>query len=108
MPKSKKFNTEVIQRRQLKKGGKQTTLKISKKKGRIDYEEIEGILTQFEKAADSNVQTLVRVPTAIGIRTVKSFGNQLSADDYEDYFVNKVSDTSKFTEFEYIEITVFS
>ena len=51
MPKSTKFNTEVIQRRQLKKGGKQTTLKISKKKGRIDYEEIEGILTQFEKAA---------------------------------------------------------
>ncbi len=106
MPKSKKFNTEVLKRRNLQ-NAKQTTLKINDTKGHIKYSEIKGIISTFENSA-GNARTFVRIPAPVGVRTLKGYYTELNEDDFIDHFSNRVANASKFTsDVEYVEIIVF-
>jgi hypothetical protein len=102
------FKTEVLKTRMLA-DAKQTTIKITNDKGEFEIDDIKGIIETFEKTAKSknnNIKTMVRIPTILGPRTVKSVSGDWKLDDYEEYWAGKVAETGKFEKISYIEVTV--
>ena len=88
---------------------KQTTIKITNDTGEFEIDDIKDIIGTFETSAKSknhNIQTMVRILTAIGIRTVKFFSGDWKLQEYEEYLDGKVAETGKFEKISYIEVTV--
>jgi hypothetical protein len=103
---TKKFKTEILKTRQFR-DSKQTTMKVTTNKKYFKVSDIHGLLKQFESVtAEQNIQTMVRVPTILGPRTVKMFSGDLQLEEYEDYLRDKVAEVGKFNKITYLEITV--
>ena len=110
MPKQNKpkFKTEVMKTRTLH-DSKQTTLKLTTSKPFFEIDDVYGLLNQFESTArqnNQNIQTMIRIPTLLGPRTVKMFSGDLKLQEYEDYFEGRVSESGKFKQITYLEIIV--
>jgi hypothetical protein len=107
------FKTEVLKTRMLA-DVKQTAIKITNDKGEFEIDDIKGIVetTSFEKTGaksnkNNNIKTIVRIPTILDPRTVKSIsGEWKKTDDYEEYWAGKVAETGKLQKISYIEVTV--
>jgi|SaaInlStandDraft_4_1057021.scaffolds.fasta_scaffold04614_3 hypothetical protein len=109
MPRQKPKFTQKLMKERIFNDSKQMTYKIMPSKGNFEIDEIENILNSVNNSAISaghNIQTMVRIPTLLGPRTVKMFSGELNLQQYEDYFEGKVAETGKFEKIAYIEFTI--
>mmetsp|Transcript_4229 Transcript_4229/g.5580 ORF Transcript_4229/g.5580 Transcript_4229/m.5580 type:complete len:92 (-) Transcript_4229:109-384(-) len=88
-----------------------TTLQLLKKKNKkITYKDVKGISKYLQDEADKKGQNIKYGIKALAIdqwKTLKSMDNEMiTEEDYDDYFVNKVSNVSKFNKFEQLQIYV--
>ncbi len=87
--------------------GIQTTIQLSNSnKSNITTDEISQIVNKF--STDGN-RIMVRALNIERWMTLKSMNEEFNAEDFIDYYVNKVkeADVDKFTEFMQVQITVF-
>ena len=87
--------------------GTQTTIQLSNRdKSNITTDEIKDIINHMEVGG---TKIMVRGLNIERWMTLKGMYREFDADEFIDYYVNKVAeaDVEKFTEFKQIQITVF-
>ena len=87
--------------------GIQTTIQLSNSdKSNITTEEISEIVNRFSTGGN---RIMVRALNIERWMTLKAMNEEFNAEDFIDYYVNKVkeADVDKFTEFMQVQITVF-
>ena len=87
--------------------GIQTTIQLSNSdKSNITTDEISEIVNRFSTGGN---RIMVRALKIARWMTLKAMNEEFNAEDFIDYYVNKVkeADVDKFTEFMQVQITVF-
>jgi capsule polysaccharide export protein KpsE/RkpR len=87
--------------------GIQTTIQLSNSdKSNITTDEISEIVNRFSTGGN---RIMVRALNIERWMTLKAMNEEFNAEDFIDYYVNKVkeADVDKFTEFMQVQITVF-
>jgi len=87
--------------------GIQTTIQLSNSdKSNITTDEISQIVNKFSTGGN---RIMVRALNIERWMTLKAMNEEFNAEDFIDYYVNKVkeADVDKFTEFMQVQITVF-
>jgi len=99
-----KYNTKLIATKPVGKATK-TSYQITKK-GNIKVIDVKDILAKLSKPG-SNAKIMIRGLNADKWSTLKGFSTDLNIEDFEDYYKNKVNDSSKFEYFTQLEVSVF-
>ena len=99
-----KYKTTLL--KQVKVGKATKTSYQVTKKGNIKVNEIKAILATLTKG-NTDTKIMIRGLNADKWNTLKGYSTDLNIADFEDYYQNKVSDTSKFDYFTQLEISVF-
>ena len=77
-----------------------------KTNGQLDVPDMKKILSIVENGLPENSNVMIRGLTGHRFWTFKTFKQDLKVLEFDEYYKSKVSDTSKFSKFEYIEVTV--
>ena len=99
-----KYNTKLIGTKKIGKATKKS-YQITKK-GNIKVNDVKDILATLTKGG-TDAKIMIRGLNADKWNTLKGYSTDLNIEDFEDYYKNKVSDTSKFEYFTQLEISVF-
>ena len=100
------MDKKLLSKKQLM-DGMQTTIQLSNRnKSNITTNEIKDIINHMEVGG---TKIMIRGLNIERWMTLKSMDREFDADEFIDYYVNKVAeaDVEKFTEFKQIQITVF-
>lgn len=86
--------------------------KILKKEGKITYDDVKEMTKYLQKnAKKKNVEMKIGI-RALAIdqwKTLKSMDNELmTEEEYDEYFINKVQDISKFNKFEQLQFYIIT
>jgi predicted transcriptional regulator len=100
-----KYNTKLIGTKNIGKAVKKT-YQVTKK-GNLKSEHIKDILATISKG-NTDVKIMIRALNADKWNTLKGFSTELNIEDFEDYYKNKVSDTSKFEYFTQVEVSILT
>ena len=100
------MDKKLLSKKQLM-DGVQTTIQLSNHdKSNITTDDIKDIINHMEVGG---TKIIVRALNIERWQTLKGFDTAFDADEFENYYINKVAeaDVEKFTEFKQIQITVF-
>ena len=100
------MDKKLLSKKQLN-DGTQTTIQLSNKdKSNISTDDIKEIINHLTVGG---TKIMVRGLNIERYQTLKGMNGEFNADEFVDYYVNKVAeaDVKKFTEFKQIQITVF-
>jgi biotin synthase-related radical SAM superfamily protein len=104
------YDTKVISTRPWA-GAIEKTIQFTRKdkKPIIKISDVTDLVEGLQATArnnNDNIRILVRAMAPDGMKTLKGYNSELNAEEYEEYFMNSVKSTSKFTQFSNLQITV--
>ena len=97
------YNTKLIGTKKIGKATKKS-YQVTKKEN-FKTKDIKDILATVSKHGP-NAKIMIRALNADKWNTLKGFSTDLNIEDFEDYYKNKVSHTSKFEYFTQVEVSI--
>ena len=104
-----KYNKQVLENTKLKNSTK-TTVQISKSnKSEMDVKDVEDLVNGLETVAKQKKEKIKIMVRALLIDkwiTLKGYDEDLDLMEFEDYYANKVVNSSKFNKFIQLQISI--